>query len=208
MKPRAIIFDWSGTISNDMMLAYKTNMRLLKDFDKPQMSFEQWKEFAYAGSAYGFLANLGVQADREKVFELSARYIDEEVAAGTLPIIYPWAGETIRNVRQKCRTAVLSSHPQGHLEQDAERYKIKKYFDHIRGGCRDKARYIPVVCKKLGATVENTWYVGDEAADIIAARAAGAFPVAVSGGYSTRERLKAENPALLLDSISDLMLII
>lgn len=211
MKSQAIIFDWSGTISDDIMIGYAVNMRMLRDRGLPEISFAEWKRFAYGGSAHGFLTNFGIQADEEETLALATQYTGEEIAAGNIAAIYQDAKETILHIRNKgIKMAVLSRLPQGHLESDARRYGIHKYFEVIRS-CKDKARYIPIVCKKIGVLPENTWYVGDEAADIIAARAAGAFPVAVASGYSTKEKLQEElgkdlRPGLLLDRLSDLMI--
>jgi pyrophosphatase PpaX len=60
--------------------------------------------------------------------------------------------------------------------------------------------------EKLGGTPAGTAYVGDSPFDIRAAKAAGAFAVAVSwGGIHPDERLLAEEPDVLVHSAEELV---
>ena len=60
--------------------------------------------------------------------------------------------------------------------------------------------------KRLDATPDESAYVGDSPFDIRAAKAAGAFAVAVSwGGIHSDERLLAEEPDAVVHSPEELL---
>lgn len=62
--------------------------------------------------------------------------------------------------------------------------------------------------ERLGIPPAHTWYVGDSVQDVITARAAGLRCAAVTWGFQDRDRLAAENPAVLVDSVADLQQIL
>jgi pyrophosphatase PpaX len=73
---------------------------------------------------------------------------------------------------------------------------------------RHKPEPDPVLAaiRRLDATPEEAAYVGDSPFDIQAAKAAGAFAIAVSwGGIHSDERLLAEEPDAFVDSPEDLL---
>ncbi len=58
--------------------------------------------------------------------------------------------------------------------------------------------------EKLGVPAGNSLCVGDMRSDIIAGRAAGMMTVGVLTGFDDYERLKKENPDMIIDSVADL----
>jgi pyrophosphatase PpaX len=59
--------------------------------------------------------------------------------------------------------------------------------------------------QRLGATPDETAYVGDAPFDIKAAKAAGVFSIGVTwGGIHARERLEREDPDAIVDSAEEL----
>lgn len=62
--------------------------------------------------------------------------------------------------------------------------------------------------EKLGLDPAHTWYVGDSVQDEVTARAAGLRCAAVTWGFQDRDRLAAEHPAALVDSVAELQRIL
>ena len=54
--------------------------------------------------------------------------------------------------------------------------------------------------ERMGVAPEHTWFVGDSVMDVQTAHAAGVRCAAVTWGFQDRDRLAAENPALLADT--------
>lgn len=62
--------------------------------------------------------------------------------------------------------------------------------------------------ERLGTDPADTWYVGDSVQDVLTARAAGVRCAAVTWGFQDRDRLAAEHPAALADSVAELQRIL
>jgi phosphoglycolate phosphatase len=60
------------------------------------------------------------------------------------------------------------------------------------------------VARELGQPVQNLWMVGDGPQDVRAARAAGAFAVAVRGGLGHEAAVLAAEPHLTIESLTQL----
>src|SRR3989344_4207780 len=71
-----LVFDWSGVISDDRMPVYEANMRILEDYGKPTISFEEWLPRTTM-TPVEFLKNHGVFGDDKKMFALYKKYFDE-----------------------------------------------------------------------------------------------------------------------------------
>jgi len=58
---------------------------------------------------------------------------------------------------------------------------------------------------RLDVSINKCLAVGDSASDILAARNAGAIPVAVATGVEKRDKLKEQNPEALLETLGELI---
>ncbi len=111
-------------------------------------------------------------------------------------------GRRLGIVTAKRRTTVelaFAKIPIGHL------------FETVVGG-DETTRHKPdpepllLALERLGARPEDAAYVGDAPFDVQAAKAAGIFAIAVSwGGIHARERLEAEEPDALVDTVEELL---
>ncbi len=90
-----------------------------------------------------------------------------------------------------------------------ERFGVHLFIDAIvttrEVGKRKPAPDAILECaNRLQVPIENCLVVGDTVDDILAARNAGALPVAVSTGQDERDLLEKEKPELLFDSLKEL----
>jgi len=60
--------------------------------------------------------------------------------------------------------------------------------------------------KRMGIPIENCIVVGDTESDIVAAKNAGAIAVGVTTGHDDKQTLLSAKPAIVLESINDLMI--
>ena len=118
-------------------------------------------------------------------------------------MLYPDVKKTLAGLAKK-QQFVVSMHPTNHLLKEAEEYSIAKYFSDIIGEAKDKSIAIKEI---LGDTVPaSAIYIGDTIFDIQAAKKAGVISAGVSTGYQTKEVLSAENPDVMLEKLSDILL--
>jgi len=201
------IFDWSGTISDDRKPVYAANMNVLADYKIPRISFEEWLPKTQANPAQYLKVNHGIEANEKETFERYTKYYNEEIARGNIPTVYKSAESVLLYLYNREKPlAVLSSHPEQNLKQEAASYKLLDYFDLLIGnvGTNGKADGILEICKKLGKKPESALYVGDTVHDIRAAKNAGVYSAGVCGGYTSQEKLEREEPDFILPDLNRL----
>jgi HAD superfamily hydrolase (TIGR01549 family) len=199
------IFDWSGTISDDRKPVYAANMRLFDDYKIPRISFEEWLPKTQATTSQYLEVNHGIGADEKETSERYTKYYNEEIARGNIPTVYQSAELALLYLYNREKPlAVLSSHPEQNLTQEAASYKLLNYFDLLIGnvGTNGKAGGILTICKKLGKKPESTLYIGDTVHDIQAAKNAGVYSAGVCGGYTLQEKLEREEPDFILPDLN------
>lgn len=204
MNVKLVVFDWSGVISDDRKPVYAAGMKMLKHFNKPIMSFEEWLSKTTM-TAVEFLINNGVDERPDKLFDLYKHFLNETIANGTAPIAYPDASNVLNYIKSKgIRTAVLSSHPTENLLKEAESYKIIDMFDIILSSSSNKIQGLKDICSQLNIDIKNVLFIGDTIYDIRSAKKAGVISAGICTGYHAKERLENEKPDFLFTSLSDL----
>lgn len=204
MKINAFIFDWSGVISDDRAPVYEANMQILRDYEKPTMTFEEWLPKTEL-TAVDFAIKQGIQEDPKIIDALYKKYFNEANEAGIVPKVYPDAHDVLEYLRGRDKIiAVLSSHPSQNLLREAERYGVRNFLKMIKGDTGNKIDGLRAMYADLQEEPEHCVYTGDTVFDIRAANAVGVHSAAVCQGYHIRERLESENPEIILETLSDI----
>jgi phosphoglycolate phosphatase-like HAD superfamily hydrolase len=205
MRIGYIASDWSGTISDDAMAVYKANMEIFKQYAKPMLSFEEWKEM-FTLPPINFIHNHGIYDEPEKIFALYEKFYDESKKQHPPKPVHD-AKNTFQQLKQKGKKLViLSSHPKENLMEEIGLYGLAGLFDHIQGSCGDKCMGLIQICRHFSIKPNELLYLGDMVYDIMCAKKAGTRSAGVCGGYHSKERLANQEPDLLLDKLSDLTL--
>ena len=106
MSIRLVIFDWSGVISDDAERAYRKIIAVLESFNKPGMTFEEWKRSFYI-PWIGWYAEHGVKVPVEEIrkkFKAVESHYDQTAK------IFPGAKQVLEFLKGKgIKTAVLST---------------------------------------------------------------------------------------------------
>lgn len=107
------------------------------------------------------------------------------------------------------RTGVLSSNARDSVAEYATRHGLEGFSFIVGGtGLFKKASALRGLLKRERLDPAEVVYVGDEARDVEAARAAGVRAVAVGWGYNSAERLARAEPDYLLDQPSELLALV
>ncbi len=201
---RAVLFDWSGTISDDRLPVYEANKKMCDYWSVPCESFEEWAHTASMTPIDGFRKK-GVEASGDEIYALYRTYFQESLEAGIRPAIFPDAHETLLRLRNNgIPLGIVSSHPQVYLVQEARDYLIGPLVEILHGDARNKVDSLKEVCLILGLERSTTMYVGDTIFDIRSAREAGLVTAGVSTGYHTHESLASEHPDYLFTSLGQI----
>ncbi|MDO8508615.1 MAG: HAD hydrolase-like protein [Nanoarchaeota archaeon] len=191
-----IIFDWSGTISDDRIPVYESNKRLLKRYGVNLPEFKEWL-FSTNGSIISYFDSVGVIEEKEKIFSSYKIAYSEVVKEGLAPTSYQDAFSVLEKLRNKNKLlTIVSSHPQINLEEEVINYEMGQFFKIIKGNAIDKSSDITQIIERTQSSLDRVIYIGDMVQDINAASKAGISCAVVTTGYHSRERLESANPPL------------
>lgn len=196
---RNVIFDWSGTLSNDFDSLYSVVSSLFmeigigtisrdefrKEFRLPYMDF--WRKYTKLG-----YAGLKPRFDRLMAEKWSPKPFD-----GTASLL--------KEVHErKLRMVLLTSHIPEYLEKELSDYGFRGYFSRVASGIMDKREAIGTLADEEGFRKSDTAFVGDMAHDIETGKKAGIAAIAVLWGYDTKDKLEEAGPDYIVRSFSEL----
>ncbi|MCX6768025.1 MAG: HAD-IA family hydrolase [Candidatus Micrarchaeota archaeon] len=198
-----VVFDWSGTLSDDFDGCYEAGMKTLESFGVKRFSREEYVR-RFEMPYMGYYRKLGVTAPKE---EIDRRF--RKIILETKPKPLPGARELLEQLSLRGKKmAVLSSHPHEKLLAEASEYGFAGFFEKIAGGVHDKRLALAGLLEELGFEKPDTVFVGDHMHEIEAGKQAGVAVAAVPSKYTPRAALAAAKPDYLLDSITDVLKVV
>ena len=196
---RNVLFDWSGTLVNDLPAVWRATNYTFTQSGYPEMSLEEFRaEFSLPFDEFYERVTPGVPLEQlEEWYKLS--FADEQKTIELLP----FAQEFFSFCKSKhLRTFLLSTiHPDHYREQSA---RIAFDFDHVYVRVMDKRVRIAQILKEQNLLAEETMFIGDMQHDVETAHAGGIHSCAVLTGYNSREQLEAAEPELIVEHLGEL----
>ena len=198
-----IIFDWSGTLSNDTEMVHQIMMGIFEKYGHSRISFDEFRDefmLPYMEFYWKYLPNLKKE-DQDQMFKENISRIN--------PHLFPGAKETLEFLKIKnINMVILSSTNQDHIEEKIIENSLQNIFTEVKASVYDKIKTIPELMLKHNFKPEETIFVGDMVHDIKTGRAVGIKTLALTWGYHKKEKLAASNPDFLIDNIKKLKEII
>ncbi len=207
VKPlRHIVWDWNGTLQDDVQAAVNGINRLLEERGLPTVDVDKHRDlFAFPVSNY--YTALGFKLENENWPLLAKTFItaflaDESTTLfrGTVPTLTLLASHGIG-------MSILSASEQATLEQSLARHGIRQFFREVKGldnhGAGSKLHMAEALFTTIGTPLDDVWLVGDTTHDKEVADAAGCNCILLASGYQSRERLQ-QCGCPVLDSVSDI----
>ena len=196
-----LIFDWSGTLCNDIDLIYETTMRVFERFGVKRISLEKYlREFEQPHMNFynRYIKNVTKEEQTKAFLEIM------DIVKDKRPTLYPSVPETLSLLANKnTGMAILSAAPQKEIEAVLSEYKLLNFFNCIIAEIHDKRdailEIVPTIFNR-----EETANVGDLVHDIEAGKKARIKTIAVCWGYDSREKLLSANPDFLINDLREL----
>lgn len=198
---RNLIFDWSGTLADDLPSVLRAVNGMLHAAGQAQMTREEFRaRFRLPYTEFFEEVLPGTSLER-----LQQLYLEHfpHVSEGVL--LLPHAEVLLREAaRAGLRQVVLSSAPQAHVEAQADALGVRDVFEVMRCGVIDKCEEIHRLLEALDMCPEETAFIGDMRHDIDAGKSAGVVTVGTCTGYESAEQLMTSAPDLLVPDLSRL----
>ena len=196
------VFDWSGVIKDAVKSHSWVVNKMFKELGGKEISMdemkENWKQ-PYMHFYNKYLPNLTIEEEQKAYKEaiLHKDCPDSNAYPGIVDFI-----KKLKNVG--FFLALITSDLPETFVSEIEKYDLKDVFDEVVVNAYDKTESLKDLIKKYSLDPKKTFFIGDSNHEIEAAKEAKCKSIAVTWGFSTRERLGKENPDFTVDSIEEL----
>ena len=198
---RNIIFDWSGTLVDDLPAVWEATNHVFSQAGIPEMTLERFRaEFCLPFTRFyeRYTPHIPM-AQLEEWFHGRFRQAQESVR----PL--PHAREFLEFCRaRQVKTFVLSTVHREHFAAQSERAGFAAFLDRPYVEIWDKRKKIHELLAENGLVAGETIFIGDMEHDIETARHGGIGSCAVLTGYNSYDQLRAAGPDLVVEHLGEL----
>ncbi len=198
---RNIIFDWSGTLVDDLPAVWRASNFVFSQAGIPELTLEQFRaEFCLPFTLFydRFTPHVPM-AQLEAWFHCHFRQVQESVTE------LPHAREFLLFCRQQgVRMFLLSTVHQDHFTAQIASNRFDEFLERRYLEVRDKRFKIHEILAENRLAPQETLFVGDMQHDIETAKHGGIFSCGVLTGYNSLEQLRAAKPDLMVEHLGEL----
>ena len=195
------IFDWNGTLLNDLWLAVDVIDKMLIKRKLPGMSIERYCE-VFDFPVKDYYQNIGFDFDRESFEIVGTEFIVEYDKRQYECQLQYGAVQLIENIHlQNFHLSILSAREQSMLEQNLKHYKINQYFpvvaglkDHYANGKLESGMQL---IEEAHIPPSETLLIGDTLHDAEVAKEMGIDCVLIASGHQAIHRLETAGIPIL-----------
>jgi phosphoglycolate phosphatase-like HAD superfamily hydrolase/8-oxo-dGTP pyrophosphatase MutT (NUDIX family) len=195
---RNFIFDWSGTLVDDLGPVIEATNAVLGKYDLPPMDREGFRRrfrLPYHEFYTDVLPNVPLE-------ELEAHFRPAFDAALTPVTILPHAREKLEWCASLgIRSFVLTSMDTAAFERQMDDFGLRDLFEATYSGVLDKRELIHRILETHHLDPAETAFVGDMTHDVETARHGGVSSIAVLTGYNHPEILAAVRPDITVPDL-------
>lgn len=198
---RNIIFDWSGTLVDDLPAVWQATNFVLAQAQRPEMPLDQFRaEFCLPFTIFYDKYTPHIPLPQlETWFHSHFKQVQGSVRE------LPHAREFLEFCRaRKLRTFLLSTVHREHFAAQEASIGFGKFLDQPYVAVWDKREKIHDILKIHGLLPDETLFIGDMQHDIETAQHGGIHSCAVLTGYNTLEQLRAAKPDLIVEHLGEL----
>ena len=194
------IFDWSGTLVDDMALVVCATNHVMRVYDKPELEREHFRKsfrLPYEEFYSEFIPGVALE-EIENNFRQGVALSQE-----TVPVL-PHAEDFLVFLKKRDnRMFVLTSMCAAAFSEQVEELKLSHFFENTYAGVLDKRELIGEILKVNGLEPKKTIFVGDMTHDIETAHHGGVYSAGVLTGYNHRELLESVMPNLIFENLAE-----
>jgi phosphoglycolate phosphatase len=198
---RNIIFDWSGTLVDDLPAVWQATNHVLSQSQRGELTLEQFRaEFCLPFTKFYERHVPHISMPQLEVW-FHGRF--KEVQDSVVPL--PHAREFLEFCRQLgVRTFLLSTVHADHFAVQAETSGFGGFIDQAYVGIIDKRKKIHAILEENGLNPGETLFIGDMQHDIDTAKHGGVHSCAVLTGYNGLQQLRASEPDVIVEHLGEL----
>lgn len=203
---KSIIWDWNGTLLDDVDISIEAMNAILSENNLPLINRTYYQQIFRFPVKY-YYEDLGLCVDNDRFEKVGLHFMDEYRSRIPKTELFPDAIETLQYLRGKYNQYILSAMEQNLLENMTKDFGVDKYLDGVYGidnhlGGK-KIEVGKQLLKTLSLQGDECLMIGDSIHDSEVAKACGFKCMLYSGGHVSVEKLQ-KTGIPIINSLSDL----
>lgn len=200
-----LIFDWSGTLVDDMGPTLEATNAVFALHGRSPLEREEFRRLFRLPYSEFYEEHLPEARLEDLEHHFRRAFADSQVPVTVLP----HAREKLDWCRERdIRCFVLTSMDRATFEQQLDDLDMRQYFEATYSGVIDKREVIGEILSRHQLQTQQTAYLGDMIHDVITAKHGGVTSVALLTGYTHREVLEACEPDWLMQDLLEFRLLL
>ena len=200
-KYKHIIWDWNGTIFNDVELCVDLINELLEPRGLKTVTLAEYKN-VFTIPVRDYYAELGFDFSKESFEVVGKQWMDEYERRKFECALHDGVDNVIKKINNLgIGQSILSAYTQHTLEEMVEHFGLAKYFSHLVGldniYAAGKLHLGKDLMKRLGNGRGETLLIGDTLHDYEVASEIGTDCVLIANGHQSREKLETSGTVVL-----------
>lgn len=198
---RNIIFDWSGTLVDDLPAVWRASNHVFSQAGVAELSMEDFRaQFCLPFTKFYDRHTPDVPMPQlEEWFHGRFKEVQDSV------VELPFAREFLEFCRaQGLRTFLLSTIHPDHFAVQTAQNQLHEFIDRPYTGIWDKREKIGEILTENGLAPRETLFIGDMQHDVETAKHGGIWSAAVLTGYNRLDQLRASEPDVIVEHLGEL----
>ena len=190
-----VIWDWNGTLLDDLDIAVDALGALLDEHNIPRVSNDQYKSvFRFPVKEY--YKDVGFDLNKISFDYLCDRFVQEyNHKRAHLAQLFEGTPDILEAIKKEKMQSILSAGQQGHLDEITKSLKIDHLFDNIFGlgdfYAASKIERGRQLLETAGKEHSKTIMIGDTDHDHAVGKTLGIDVLLIADGHQTYEKLKS-----------------
>ncbi len=202
-----IVWDWNGTLLNDVDYSRKIINRILVNHQLPELSFNRYRE-VFTFPVQDYYAEAGLDLSKYSFKILGKNFIDDYESNKLSCSLYDNAVEVLSSIHQKgIKQYVISAYLHENLVKILEHYNLSQYFDEVFGldnvYAGSKTHLGIKLIEQLDVNKKEVLFIGDTLHDADVAEAMGVKSILIADGHQIKEKLMI-NSNIVYDNLLEL----
>jgi len=192
-KYKHIIWDWNGTLIDDVWLVVDIMNKMLKKRNLPGIDSKRYREI-FDFPVMDYYAKLEFDFSNESFEDLTVEFISEYYTRFNECKLFDKVEEVLKKIRNMgISQSILSASKENILVEKVKYYGIDKYFCRIMGlenhYAESKVERGKKWIAELNLNPQDVLLIGDTAHDYIVSRNIGSDCLLIANGHHNYERL-------------------
>lgn len=205
---KQLIWDWNGTLLNDVDMCVRVMNGLLSKYKLPALSTERYKQL-FDFPVQDYYLKLGFDFDTLSFDEVGHEFMHAYFKELPKSSLFPEVDKLLDDFNKLgLNQLVLSAMEHQSLDNSLHEKGIRPYFSIVQGIdnhlANGKEELGEALLKLSGFSASETLLIGDTLHDLQVAKIIGCKCVLIGNGHFSKERLLAQHH-LVFDSLSDFM---